>query len=601
MTKSKKKKINIKIIVIGIISAFVIGCVLTWGFLTNWGQGKKSEPVNSEPVNSEAVKYTVPVEIKDDIIEIENPESHGFKIGQIIEIGNNERRTIVGFKSGSLIIDRDLIDTYPKNTTIVVIKEQKKKDFTVDKCEIYNEDLTCQKCDDLHYLEDNKCKEYTYTSNKITCNSKNSVFTIGTETSDTKCVPCTTNQWFVNNECKNYTYKGFINDCNKADRKIFIDGTPTSDQKCIECTTDQWIENNECKDYTYNGNQTNCNNQRGVVISGTYTSDRKCVPCATTDWVIYNKCTTYKTCSENEWLKSSGTATSDRVCNEYTNTYTQTTCNSNGGLFIKKNQTSDTMCILCMDTQWVDQDKQNCNDIIPDLQTLKSLIDNSVWDGEYKGKKYGPIKTWRFDNSIKDLSKLFNGNTSFNEDISGWDVSNVTDMSYMFNFATIFNQPLDKWDVSNVTDMTYMFAGWGGNGETIFNQPLDNWDVSNVTSMFAMFTYAIKFNGNISNWNVSNVTDMGGMFRDAHNFNQDISTKIVTREDGSKYTAWDTSNVTSMSMMFYSAKAFDRDISNWNVNISNNNYIYHMFEYATKMNKNNCNKPIKLQNPKCLK
>ena len=129
MSKSKKKKINIKIIVIVIISALIIGGVLTWGFLTNWGQGKKSEPENSEPENSKDVKYTVPVEIKDDIIEIENPESHGFKIGHIIEIGNNETRTIVGFKSGSLIIDRDLIYTYPENTTIVVIKEPKKKRF----------------------------------------------------------------------------------------------------------------------------------------------------------------------------------------------------------------------------------------------------------------------------------------------------------------------------------------------------------------------------------------------------------------------------------------------------------------------------------------
>ena len=145
MTKSKKKKINIKIIVIGIISVLVIGGVLTWGFLTNWGQGKKSEPVKSEPVKSEPVKsepvkYTVPVEITDDIIEIENPESHGFKIGQIIEIGsgeNKETRTIVGFKSGSLKLNRPLEHNHSANTVIIVIDE-KQTDFIVDKCKIYN-------------------------------------------------------------------------------------------------------------------------------------------------------------------------------------------------------------------------------------------------------------------------------------------------------------------------------------------------------------------------------------------------------------------------------------------------------------------------------
>ena len=112
-----------------------------------------------------------------------------------------------------------------------------------------------------------------------------------------------------------------------------------------------------------------------------------------------------------------------------------------------------------------------------------------------------------------------------------------------------------------------------------------------------LFSYATKFNRDISKWDVSNVKDMGSMFRDAHNFNQDISTKIAYRRDGTEYKAWDVSNVTSMNMMFYSAKAFNRDISNWNVNISNNDDISRMFSGATKIL--NCNKPTKLQNPKC--
>ena len=465
MTKEKKKENNIKIIIIVIISVLVIGGVLTWGFLTNWGQVKKSEPV----------KYTVPVGIKkgSDTIEIENPESLGFKIGQIIEIGNKETRTIVGFgKSGSLILDKPLEYDYSENTIISVIDEPKKKDFTVDKCEIYNEDLTCQKCDDLHYLEDNICKVYK-----------------------TKCGE---NEW-------------------------------------LDIRTGSDTSNNTCQEYSYSSDKTKCNKDNKFFTPGTRTSDRTC-----------EKCTT---------------------------------------------------------------NQLECNDIIPNREILNQLINNKQYDGEHNnGKKYGPIKTWKLGPDIKDLNKLFFENLSFNEDISGWDVSNVTnmkdmfsyapnfnqpldkwdvsnvtDMTYMFSYATKFNQPLDKWDVSKVTDMTYMFAGWL-QSETPFNQPLNNWDVSNVTSMFCMFSFATKFNQDISKWDVSNVKDMGSMFRDAHNFNQDIST-------------WDTSNVTNMNMMFYSAKAFNRDISNWNVNISNNKYISRMFGGATKIL--NCNKPTKLQNPKC--
>jgi surface protein len=42
--------------------------------------------------------------------------------------------------------------------------------------------------------------------------------------------------------------------------------------------------------------------------------------------------------------------------------------------------------------------------------------------------------------------------TAFNEDISKWDVSNVTDMRHMFDNAESFNEDISKWDVSNVTE-----------------------------------------------------------------------------------------------------------------------------------------------------
>jgi len=180
-----RKKKNITILIIVIVSIVIVGGVLTWGFLTNWGQGKKSEP----GTNSEPVKYTVPKKIPKGTnkIEIENPESHGFKIGQEIEFGtgeSRERRTIVGF--GSLILDRPLTREYPKNTVITVILEPVKKDFKVDNCDKYSRDLTCEKCREQHYIEDNKCKKYTYTSDQ--CNESNLEFTDGSSTSDSKCV-----------------------------------------------------------------------------------------------------------------------------------------------------------------------------------------------------------------------------------------------------------------------------------------------------------------------------------------------------------------------------------------------------------------------------
>jgi len=47
---------------------------------------------------------------------------------------------------------------------------------------------------------------------------------------------------------------------------------------------------------------------------------------------------------------------------------------------------------------------------------------------------------------------MFAGLDSYNEDLSGWDVSSATTMDQMFEEAEAFNADLSGWDVSNVTD-----------------------------------------------------------------------------------------------------------------------------------------------------
>ena len=156
------------------------------------------------------------------------------------------------------------------------------------------------------------------------------------------------------------------------------------------------------------------------------------------------------------------------------------------------------------------------------------------------------ISNWDVSNVI-DMRSMFEHATSFNQNIGNWDVSSVTNMSSMFKKATIFNQDISNWGVSNVTNMSYMF-----NETTNFDQPIGTWDVSKVTNMFKMFMYAEKFNQDISSWDVSNVIDMSMMFYDSFKFNQDIS-------------SWNVSNVTNMSEMFNRAQSFNQDLSIWNV------------------------------------
>merc|ERR1719331_1533084 len=87
----------------------------------------------------------------------------------------------------------------------------------------------------------------------------------------------------------------------------------------------------------------------------------------------------------------------------------------------------------------------------------------------------------------------------------------------MFQSVTTFNGDISKWDVSRVTDMSGMFF------ETeSFNGDISKWDVSSVTDMNAMFFDAQAFNGDISKWDVSKVTNMDYMFRGAMLFTRNL-------------------------------------------------------------------------------
>jgi surface protein len=88
---------------------------------------------------------------------------------------------------------------------------------------------------------------------------------------------------------------------------------------------------------------------------------------------------------------------------------------------------------------------------------------------------------------------MFNGATSFNQNIGNWNVSQVINMDNMFYSATSFNQDLNRWDVSSTTSMIEMFRN-----ASSFNHKLNDWVISSILSpgMTNMFT-----NSGLSNYN----------------------------------------------------------------------------------------------------
>ena len=181
-----------------------------------------------------------------------------------------------------------------------------------------------------------------------------------------------------------------------------------------------------------------------------------------------------------------------------------------------------------------------CTTLVTDMSLLIRALPNI---GEKRSWNQD-ISSWDVSN-VTNMDGMFLGGDSFNANISKWDTSNVSNMQAMFQSAHAFNQDISKWNVGSVITTRGMFFG-----TTSFNQDIGSWDVGKVTQMRRMFSSAQKFNQNISSWNVGNVTDMSDMFFNALDFNQNLS-------------GWDVSKVTNCT-------GFSSNVSNWNKNYQPN-------------------------------
>jgi surface protein len=128
---------------------------------------------------------------------------------------------------------------------------------------------------------------------------------------------------------------------------------------------------------------------------------------------------------------------------------------------------------------------------------------------------WGPIEDW-CTGYVTDMSDVFNGNDNlafetFDEDISGWNVSSAQTFFRMFRKAKIFQADLSGWDVSNAVNLEQMFRS-----AELFNADVSSWDLSSATSFSGTFRLAKAFDQDLTPWAAyfaPGVGDFKDMFR----------------------------------------------------------------------------------------
>jgi surface protein len=166
---------------------------------------------------------------------------------------------------------------------------------------------------------------------------------------------------------------------------------------------------------------------------------------------------------------------------------------------------------------------------------------------------------------ISNMTNMFLGNTNFNNNLSGWNVANVTTMANAFQTANNFAKSgLSNWNVSKCTNFSNMFLN-NTNSSTV---GISGWTIASGANLTSMFQGASNINsGNFSNWifNGNNI-NCTNMFNGCTNFR------------GVGLESWNTSGISNMNSIFTNNANLNFDASNWN---TTKNTLFNMFGGCT--------------------
>lgn len=212
---------------------------------------------------------------------------------------------------------------------------------------------------------------------------------------------------------------------------------------------------------------------------------------------------------------------------------------------------------------------------------VPKVISQTSFNVGFAGSQPNPKPFESFDklgdwdtSTVLSMLGAFEYQREFDENISGWNLSNVTTLNFMFRFCESFDNKgsnaINLWNVSSVDSFiaTFQFCN-------IFNRYINDWDVSSGTHFNEMFRSCLLYNQNVGNWDMTSALSVTGMFEKATMFNNGGSPDIDN---------WRLPVCTDFSEMFFDCSAFNQPINNWDV--SSGVTFFRMFRNANSFNQN---------------
>lgn len=124
--------------------------------------------------------------------------------------------------------------------------------------------------------------------------------------------------------------------------------------------------------------------------------------------------------------------------------------------------------------------------------------------------------------SFTSIAQFFMGNSSFNQPVGGWNVSNNTNGDLLFFQCTIFNQNISAWNVAKFITMNSMFgqaAAFNNGGDSGIN----NWNTIALQQIDSMMNGAAGFTHTLANWIADLITSANQAFRSMGSVNINLS------------------------------------------------------------------------------